>query len=98
MVVNCPFLGKTNDCLGKEVADDQADNGTEECYEEVDTVKVIHHKICVIVAHIDAMLGPNHAEEYPRPHEHDSDIEHQGNIFQANAEPPWSSVRRGGAH
>ena len=73
MVFRHPFLAKTKDCLGKEIANGQADDGTDERYKEVGAMRVVYYKICEIVVHLDTILSPNSAEEYPRPHKHEGD-------------------------
>jgi len=67
------FLGKANDCKGKEGSNDHRDDGADEGDEVGCGMRVIRYDFGDMVAHLYTFLGPDDTEEYPRPNQHDDD-------------------------
>ena len=71
VIIGGPFLGKTNNCSGKDGANDDANNVAKEGYEEASPLRIIFYNHCDIVMNLYTTPSPNCGEEYPRPQQHD---------------------------
>lgn len=67
------FLGKTDDCEGKEGTDEHGDNAADERDEVGRGVWVFCYDFGDMVGHLYTVLGPNDAKENPRPDQHIED-------------------------
>ena len=70
VIIRDPFLGKTNGHLGKEDADDDADDVGDERYEEVSGLRVVNYTLCDVVVQLYTPPSPHYSEKYPRPQQH----------------------------
>jgi len=84
MVIICgPFLGKTKNGSGKNDADDDADDVSEERYEEANPLGVFFYYSCDVATHPYTAPGPspNYGEDYPRPQQHDKGTGQEAHII-----------------
>lgn len=89
VIMGGPFLGETNNCGGKDDADDDTDDVAEERYEEANPLGVVFYNLCGVIAHLYAT--PSCGEEYPRPQQQDQDATQQAHVVGSGAKSCGSS-------
>ena len=74
------LLGKTNDRKGKEGADDEGDDAADERDAVGGALRVFLYNLGDTVVHLYTLVGPNDAQKYPRPNQHDEDAKKQQKV------------------